>query len=149
MRNADRVSALIILGICVYFWVESRTFTRFGYLFPQVIVAILGLLSLTLLVLSFVKPAERVLFKKEEGISYLPVILAVILMIAWVFFVKLLGFLVTSVIFFSLMLILFDRRKRSLVYYLTKVGTVILVVGAFYLFFARVLLVPFPRGILL
>jgi hypothetical protein len=47
------------------------------------------------------------------------------------------------------MLILFDRRKRSLGYYLVKVGTVALVVGAFYLFFARLLLVPFPRGILL
>jgi hypothetical protein len=149
MRNADRVSAIIILGICAYFWVESRNFTRFGYLFPQVIVIILGLLSLALLVVSFVKPVERVLFKKEEGISYLPVVLSVVLMIAWVFFIKLLGFLVTSVVFFSLMLILFDRRKRSLGYYLVKVGTVALVVGAFYLFFARLLLVPFPRGILL
>jgi hypothetical protein len=149
MRNADRVSAIIILGICAYFWVESRNFTRFGYLFPQVIVIILGLLSLALLVVSFVKPVERVLFKKEEGISYLPVVLSVVLMIAWVFFIKLLGFLVTSVVFVSLMLILFDRRKRSLGYYLVKVGTVALVVGAFYLFFARLLLVPFPRGILL
>jgi len=149
MRNADRISAIIILGICAYFWTESRSFTRFGLLFPQVIVIILALLAMALLVLSFVKPVKKALFKKEEDISYLTVVLSVVLMIAWVFFIKILGFLITSVVFFSLMLTLFDRRKRTLGYYLLKIGTVILVVGAFYLFFARLLLVPFPRGILL
>jgi hypothetical protein len=149
MRNADRISAIVILGICAYFWTESRTFTAFGRLFPQVIVIILGALSLSLLVLSFVKPHRRAIFKSDEELSYLSVILAVVLIAAWVVFIRILGFLVTSVLFFSLMVILFDRKKRSLLQILVKIGIVVIVVGAFYLFFSRLLLVPFPRGILL
>ncbi len=149
MRNVDRIASIIILGICAYFWTESRDFTQFGQLFPQAIVIILGLLSLALLVVSFVRPQEKRLFKKEEGVSFLPVIIAVVLMMAWVFFIQLLGFLVTSTLFFSLMVILFDRRKRKIVYYLVRIGAVILVTVSFYLFFARLLLVPFPRGVLI
>lgn len=147
MRNADRISAIVILGICGYFWYESRTFTKFGLLFPQVIVTILSLLSLTLLIMSFLKPGRSTVFGNINT-SYFTVVLAVLLMVSWIFFIKILGFLVTSVVFFSIMLILFDRRKRTLSYYLIKIGTVILTVSAFYLFFARLLLVPFPRGVL-
>ena len=149
MRNVDRIASIIILGICAYFWTESRDFTQFGQLFPQVIVIILGLLSLALLVVSFVRPQQKRPFKKEEGISFLPVMIAVVLMIAWVFIIQLLGFLVTSTLFFSLMVILFDRKKRTPVYYLVRIGTVTLVTVSFYLFFARLLLVPFPRGVLI
>jgi hypothetical protein len=35
-------------------------------------------------------------------------------MIAWVIFISVLGFLTTSVIFFSLILVLFERRKRKI-----------------------------------
>lgn len=149
MRNIDRISAIIILGICAYFWTESREFTQFGRLFPQVIVIILAVLSLSLLVLSFVKPKQSRLFNREEGVSFLPVVIAVLLMIAWIFIIQLLGFLVTSTIFFALMVILFDRKKRTVVYYLIRIGTVILVTVSFYLFFARLLMVPFPRGVLI
>lgn len=149
MRNVDRISAIIVLGICAYFWTESREFTQFGQLFPQVIVIILGVLSLALLILSFVKPKQIKLFNKEEGISFLPVIIAVLLMIAWVFIIQLLGFLVTSTIFFSLMVILFDRKKHRAIHYLVRIGIVIVVTVSFYLFFAQLLLVPFPRGVLI
>jgi len=147
MRNADRVSSLIILGICVYFVLESKNFSKFGSFFPQVIVSILGFLALMLLVMSFIKTEKGKVFE-EISIKYSNIVIAVLLVIAWVFFIKLLGFVVTSVLFFSIITIIFDRKKRPFSHFLIKIGAVGVTVGAFYLFFARLLLVPFPKGIL-
>jgi len=147
MRNADRISFIIIAGICVYFWFESLSFTRFGYLFPRVIIAILGFLALILFVLSFFKK-ERIRIFEADNVSYPVIVLCILLVIAWAFFIKLLGFAVTSVLFISVMSVLLDKKNRSLRSLTIKVVTTGVFVGAFYLFFSKLLLVSFPRGAL-
>lgn len=147
MRNANRISAVIILGICAYFWYESSTFTRFGSLFPQVVVAILGLLALLLLVMSFVKTEKTRVFEKVS-VKYINIVIAVLLIISWGIFIRLLGFVVTSVLFFSVIMIIFEKRKQPVLYYVKKLGMIVATVGIFYFFFSWLLLVPFPKGVL-
>ena len=136
-----------MLGICVYFFAESRTFTRFGKLFPQTIISILALLSLLLLIMTFVHPDRSVIFGKLEK-KHLAIPISIALIGAWGFFINILGFVVTSVLFFSIINIMLDRRHRDFRSTLKKVGIIVVVVGAFYFFFAKLLLVPFPRGYL-
>lgn len=148
MKNADRISSIAILGLCAYFWIESRRFTMFGLLFPQAVVIALGLLALALLIVSFFRKREKVKALEQTGVKYLNIIAAGLLLIAWTFFIKLLGFVVTSAVFFSVIAIMFDSRKKTALYLLKKIAVVVATVGFFYLFFSKVLLVPFPRGVL-
>lgn len=147
MKNADRISALVIIGVCVTFFVLSRRFSQYGALFPQVIIIVLGSLALLLLVLSFVKPKSGKVFDTLE-VRYLPIGISVLLMVAWSFVIDVLGFLVTSLLFFSLMAVYLDRKKTWLSI-LRNLAIVTCVVAGFYFFFVKVLLVPFPEGILL
>ncbi len=38
MKNANRITAAVLLSLCIYFFIESGNFTSFGLLFPRVIV---------------------------------------------------------------------------------------------------------------
>jgi len=148
MKNADRISSIAILSLCAYFWYESTRFTKFGSLFPQAVVIALGLLALTLLIVSFFRKREKVKAFEQAGVKYINIVTAGLLIIAWTFFIKLLGFVITSVVFFSVITIMFDSKKKTVFYMLKKIATVVATIGFFYLFFSKLLLVPFPKGVL-
>jgi hypothetical protein len=147
MKNADRITSIIMIGICGYFFIEGRTFTQFGKLFPHTIIAILGLLSLLLLILSFTRTERNVILGKLSR-KHIIIVISVLLIAAWGFFINILGFVVSSILFFSLINIMLDKRQRGFRPIFKKVGIIAVVVGAFYFFFAKLLLVPFPRGYL-
>jgi len=111
-------------------------------------VVILGALALLLLGLSFVRPGGGKVFVLVHG-NVLPVVLTAVMMVAWVALIPLLGFLVTSLIAFSVMTLVLERRTRRPRGILVRVALVCTVTVAFYYFFDRLLLVSFPRGILL
>ena len=148
MRTADRMAALLLLGICVFGWVASRLFSPLSALFPRVVVLILGGLSLLLFILSFRRSPDEPQFVLIQGRA-LPLILAVLMMVAWTALISLLGFLVTSLMMFSLMTVVLERRERSRLQIVLRILVVCAVTVAFYLFFDRLLLVSFPRGLLI
>ena len=148
MKTADRVAALLLLGVCVYAWIEARFFSPLSALFPRVVIIVLGALSLLLFVLSFVRPGEQMRFVLIEG--YAPAVaLSALMMVAWIALIGVLGFLVTSLLMFSLMTVVLERGRRGALRTLLRVLTVCAVTVAFYYFFDRLLLVSFPRGLLL
>jgi hypothetical protein len=147
MRKADRISSIIILCICGYFWYKSTGFTKFGSLFPQVVVAILGFLALLLVGLSFRK-TDKTEETEQADVKYLNIVIAVPVIILWIFFIRLVGFAVSSMLFFSAITIIFEERKHPFLYYLKKVGIIVATVLFFYFFFSSLLRVPFPRGVL-
>ena len=148
MKRADRIAALVLLGACVYAWIEAQDFSPLSALFPRVVVVILAALSLLLFALSFVKPRAGKIFVLVEG-NALPLGLAVVMMVAWVALIGLLGFLVTSLLIFALMTVVLERRERRPRQILLRVALVCAVTVAFYFFFDRLLLVSFPRGLLI
>ncbi|KPJ86255.1 MAG: hypothetical protein AMS17_13265 [Spirochaetes bacterium DG_61] len=94
MRNADRISFFVIIGICIYFWMESRGFGKYGVLFPQVIVFILGLLACVLFVVSFIEPKDRAVFR-DKTLRYGFILLIIFLFIAWIALIRFMGFVVS------------------------------------------------------
>jgi putative tricarboxylic transport membrane protein len=148
MKTADRIAALLLLGICLYAWLEARLFSPLSALFPRVIVIVLGALTLLLFVLSFVSPGKEKVFVLVQG-NALPLALTVLMMTAWIVLIGVLGFLVTSLLMFSLMTTVLERRERRPVRIVVRVAAVCAVTVLFYLFFDRLLLVSFPRGLLL
>jgi len=150
MKNADRISALIVLGICVLFFTEARDFSPYGALFPRVIIIILAVLAVMLLIASYVRPvAGKVFDRNEITVKYLTVLASLFLMIAWIAFINFLGFLTSSILFFSLISIILDRKHKRPLQILQKVGLIAVAVAGVFFFFSRLLYVPFPRGLLL
>ena len=148
MKSADRVASVILVAICGYAWFEARRFSPLSAFFPRVIIVVLAGLSLLLFVLSFTRSGREERFVLVQG-NILPVALTVLLMAAWIVLISLLGFLVTSLLMFSLISVVLERRKRRPLQMLLRIGVVSAVTVAFYLFFDRLLLVSFPRGLLL
>ena len=140
MKNADRIASIVLLLIAIYFFAETRKFTSYGALFPQVIAVVLGVLAALLFVLSFVKPKEGRAFASGE-VRYLTIGISVAIMAAWAVMIGVLGFYVTSLLLFSVMVVYLDRKKtwRSI---LRNIGLVGALVTAFYFFFVKVLMVP-------
>ncbi len=146
MKTADRIAALILLGISAYFLFESKHFSPFGALFPRVIIYILGILALILFVLSFFKKGGGKLFEETKSV-YLPVAIAFILVIGWVALLQYIGFFVTSIFFFSLITVFLDRKATKGPVLIKRLLMTCGSVTGFYLFFAKVMQVPFPEGI--
>jgi hypothetical protein len=148
MRTADRIAAVLLTGICVAGWLASRHFSTLSALFPRVVLLILGGLSLLLFILSFRRSPDEPQFVLIHG-KALPLILAIAMMVAWTALISLLGFLVTSLLMFSLMTVVLERRGRTGLQIVLRILVVSAVTIAFYLFFDRLLLVSFPRGLLI
>ena len=148
MKTADRIASLFILGICTYFWIESQSFAKLGRLFPRVIIIILGVLSIFLFILSFRPPEDRRIFE-IPATRYTTILITILLTIVWGYLINVLGFYTTSLLIFLIMNAILDRKKRNAKRTILKYISIILIVTGFYLFFSKVLLVPFPRGMLI
>jgi hypothetical protein len=151
MRSTDRISALVLLAICGYFWTVTAGFNRLGRLFPRTIIVTLGVLAGVQLVSTFLPRAEKLKEKKAFGpisTSYTEIGLAAGLIVAWAFLLHLIGFAVTSFVFFSVIAVVFEKRHKPFTYYMVKVASIGLSIAVFYYFFSSLLRVPFPRGLL-
>ncbi len=146
MKTADRIATLFILALCVFFFVHSRDFGPLSALFPRVVMVILGSLALLQFVLTFTRRKERESFE-YMAFRHVPTLLSLALMIGWIVFIPVLGFLVSALVFFALITLYLDR-KASLRRKLGRVGIAWGTSVAFWLFFTHVLYVPFPRGLL-
>ncbi|MCD6343913.1 MAG: tripartite tricarboxylate transporter TctB family protein [Spirochaetaceae bacterium] len=147
MKRADRISALVIIGISVFFMAEAKTFSPLSGLFPRVAILLLGGLSLLLFILTFVHRESGKTFD-SASFRHVPSLISLLLMVVWGILIPVIGFLVTSLIFFPLITLYLDRdapgKKK-----LSRIAIVEGLAVAFYLFFTRVLYVPFPEGLLL
>jgi putative tricarboxylic transport membrane protein len=148
VKTADRVGATLLLVVSVTFLLISRRFSPYSALFPRTIAVILGLLSLLLLLVSFARPAEGAVWGTLRGGGILPVAISIGLLAAWLTLIKVLGFLVASLVCFSFILVFLDR-DRSGKAIVVRVLVVSAITIGFYLFFARLLMVPFPTGLLI
>ena len=151
MIKKDVLASLALLGISVIFWIQSRNFTKYGALFPKTVTIILGFLSFLLLINSIVKILKNK--SKESKVEKIQdvksIIISIILIVAWVFFINILGFLTSSIIFFIIMYSLLVKKGIKLKKVVINIITIILSIVVFFLFFSKVLQVPFPTGILI
>jgi len=154
MKTANRISAAIILILCAVLWFQTQSFSPYSALFPRVVILILALLSLFLLIMSFskqkvVKDDKEIVFDPAEiTIKYFNIVISLSFMVLWVFFIPILGFYLSSIIFFVVISIYLDTKNRKFLKIMEKIGIIFLLVTGFYLFFTRFLYIPFPEGII-
>jgi hypothetical protein len=147
--NTDLIAGLVGLGITAAYWFSlDPEMTRLSKMFPSAMIKIMGLISVLLVIRSFVNPDRRNLF--AEG-SNRRVIVTAVHFFAWGIAIPRVGFFVSSAVAIS-----------SLVYYLALAnrrvtlksmsGWVLIIlfeVSIFYLIFTKLLHIPLPRGFLI
>jgi len=151
MNKKNFIASLILLGISFLFWVQSKSFTKYGALFPQTVIVILSFLSLLLLISSIIKILSKK--SKESKIEKMQdiksIVISIVLMVAWAFLINIIGFLTSSIVFSLAMYLLLVKRGIKLKKIIIDIFTIILSVMLFYIFFSKGLQVPFPTGILI
>lgn len=147
MKRTDRISALVLLAVSTYFFIESDKFSPLSRLFPRVVLVILAGLAIVLFILSFRHKRTGEAFD-SAAFRHVPSLMALAFMVAWGVFIPVIGFLVTSLIFFPAITVYLDRtapRRKKL----GRIALAAAVTVVFYFFFTKVLYVPFPEGLLL
>lgn len=144
MKRGDRISAVILLAVCLYFQIRMKGFNPLSRLFPQVIIIILAGLALLLFILSFFKLKDTPVFGRE--VKYLIPVFSAVIMIAWVALVGLMGFLFSSIICFPLMVVLITSLQAKRMQLVKNCIIGLALIGVFYLLFSLVLGVQFPAG---
>ena len=147
MKKADRISSVFLLSLCLLFYIKARAFSPLSSLFPKVIIYILTGLSLLLLLRSFVWKKDGPAFD-TGAFRHIPSLMTLVLLIAWGVLTPVIGFLVTSLVFFPVITVYLDRKAPGKKI-AGRIALAMTLTVVFYFFFTRILNVPFPEGLLL
>ena len=133
----------LLLTAVFFFNLENISWMSIG--FPKTVVYIMGLVSVILVVLGFVKPSRDQIFNVGSNVRW---IVTGVLFFLWVLFMPVLGFYVSSVIFMTAIVGYLARVRTELTMrkFLVWIPIVIAEVTFFYLIFTQVLHVPLPQG---
>ena len=145
--KADRIAAIIFILVSIVFWTQTSGLQYNGAIFPRAVIVFLILLSLGLL-------AQTAVDKGEESKAFLPpnkgyVLFSIALVALWIYCLDILGFIVSGVLFLSILTVFIDLKKPSLprVFQVVAVHTALVV--TFWVTFHLFLLVPLPEGYLI
>jgi len=112
MKRTDRISALVLLAVSTYFFIESDKFSPLSRLFPRVVLVILAGLAILLFILSFRHKKVGEAFD-SAAFRHVPSLMALTFMVAWGVFLPVIGLLVTSLIFFRPSQFIWTERRRG------------------------------------
>ncbi|MPV35474.1 tripartite tricarboxylate transporter TctB family protein [Georgenia subflava] len=146
--TADKINVAVgalTIAVAGVFWVQRSYTTQYGGTFPDPVIIVLALLGAVLLVLGLTRKAVGQGTEEEERMPVRGLLIAVVLLAAWVAALPYLGYLVGGVIFFALMAVLMRTGRPSLRGLLLDVVIAVAVVAFFYVIFTEVLYVRLPE----
>ena len=144
-QNTDLIAAIFMLIVVVVFWFQIQHLSsQLDVIFPRFILICMLVLSIILLIKSFVKPERRALFLVKNKTK---LVIAIIAGILWISLFSVLGFFVSStIIFISLTITLGEKSEKNLKNIISTVIVSLIIVTIVYFLFAKVLEVPLPNG---
>jgi len=147
-QNTDRIAGTLMLAVAAIFWFQLNQVSNvLDQIFPRFILVVMTVLSIILLVKSFVKPDLKTLFLVDNKKNLYIGVLGIIL---WGTLLNKFGFIVTSVsIYTALSLILRKDEKLTPWFILKSLLIAMIIVFIIYFLFSKSLEVPLPKGILI
>lgn len=142
--NSDLYGGLIMLAFAGMFWFQVGDFTRFGLMFPKVVIAILAILGIVMIIKSRINPQYTKHFLEDIN-KYMVKVMAWSLI--WVLSIKYIGFFVASVVsMWAIQWSLCSERnfKNAVKFFAVAIGCVFVI----YYTFTKYLYIFFPEGIL-
>lgn len=142
--NSDLIIGLFSLGLAALAYFNTRHLSKLGGVFVDYVLVGMAVLGVIIIVKGFIKP-ERIRFF-ESAIERNNVLIGVAILLLYLIFLPLAGFLASSYLFyFCFNLYLADERfsTRNI---LTSALLTAVVVTVFYFIFKHFLEVPLPEG---
>lgn len=143
IRVSDILASLsfTILGIFIIY--EVRSFTLLGAVFPKYVSYIMIISSLSYILISiFIGSGKKIVLKGNNRKR----ILIFLIMLGWAFSINYIGFLLSSLIFYSLSILVSNHErfdiKKTLINILIGIALVIFI----YFIFNNILNVPLPTA---
>lgn len=143
--NTEIISGVIGLLLTAVFFLALEDVSWMSIVFPKTIVIIMGFIACVLVILGIVKPSRDQIFHVGSNVRW---VVTGILFFAWVLFMPVLGFFVSTVLFMTIIVAYLARARMqvTITNFLTWIPIVIAEVTFFYLIFTKVLYVPLPTG---
>lgn len=151
MLNTDRISAVLVLVFSgVFLWQLRYVHSPLDVIFPRTILLGMMVLSVLLLVRSFVRKPGSENLKSLHGIENRGRILAGILgTLAWLLLIPYIGFAITSAVaLIAFSIALGKQSDRTPKRLLTTLIVASVIVFLIYCFFSEFMEVQLPKGIL-
>ncbi len=143
--NTEIASGVVGLILSAVFFFALEDISWMSILFPKTLVYIMALIALALVVRGIIKPSRDRIFHVGSNVRWM---VTGVLFFAWVLFMPVLGFFVSTVVFMTI-IVGYLARARSRVTigkFMVWIPIVIAEVTFFYLIFTKVLYVPLPEG---
>lgn len=144
----ETIMSLLILVASCYLYYEATTLKVFrAYaevgpnFWPKIVLIILIALSAALTISNIIKwkKSRGEVSEREQG--WKRVLVAILLAVAYIYFLKPLGFIVSTPLFIlGMMLLIMPKRKKVIPF------TILGIMGMIYIIFAKLLYVPLPKG---
>ena len=143
--NTEIISGIFGLILTAVFYFGLEDISWMSILFPKTIVYIMALISGILVVKGAIKPTRTPIFNVGSNTRWM---VTGALFFLWVFFMPVLGFFVSTVVFMSIIVGYLARARTQVTIgkFMTWIPIVVVEVTLFYLIFTRVLYVPLPEG---
>lgn len=143
MLTSDNIFSVFLLIVCAVAWNALEKVTYYGAFFPKVIIVVLAIFTIINLIMGIKNPKHIKIFDGDKQIYMFIMLFG---MVAYVWLMTILGFLLSSMLFMAVFFWFLgeDRSPR------TAIKTTLLAVvvsSGFYTLFAKVFLVPLPKGI--
>ena len=140
----DRIASFVFMLVALAFWLLTRGLSYNGQIFPRLVTIFLFVLSAVMFAQTFfIKHSEqKQTSMSRENLKY--IIRAFLVVILWVSFLNILGFIVTSVVCLSVLTLILDLQKFTFNRLITTIAIYAVVVTVFWVIFHKVLLVPLP-----
>ena len=143
--NSDYIGAAVVFAMTLLFYFQIGEWSKYAIMAPKNVIYLIFVLGLVLLLKGKIKPELVVPSFLSINWSLLFVIIVGLL---WVFLLETIGFVTTSVVAFTAILIAFHPKKdlRAIVESLAISGGMVFL---FYMLFEKLLNVMLPAGILI
>lgn len=143
--NTDLISGLIGLSITAFFKYFQEDVNRLSIMFPNAVILILGCISLSLIIKGFLRPAKSPIFVTGSNVRWL---VTGILFFGWAIMIDVLGFLVSTITFFTLIVLYLSRTQLRVTKGKFVIWFIVIVIEilVFYYIFSEVLHAPLPEG---
>lgn len=141
------ITAVLFIGLSILIYLGAQHMSPLGAVFPRTIAAVLGILSLALIVINLRRP-KGARARLAIGTALLRRLALSMTMLFWVVLMPVIGFLVTSSVAFLAIMTIADHDRPVARTWIVWVISGVLITTAFWWLMANVLLLRMPQGLL-
>ena len=143
--NTEIASGIVGLILSAVFFFALEDISWMSILFPKTTVYVMALIAGALVVRGIVKPSRDRVFHVGSNVRW---VVTGVLFFAWVLFMPVLGFFVSTVVFMTIIVgyLAQARTQVTIGKLMIWIPIVIAEVTFFYIIFTKVLYVPLPEG---